>query len=92
VERFVHVDCVLLAVAVHTRTGWPVVQIAAGTLYRHFPAREDLILAVHRHDVQKLVDSVEEVLAAHPPLEAFTTWSETLAAYMRAKHGLGVPA
>lgn len=63
--------------------------VGAGTLYRHFPAREDLILAVYRHDVKKLVDSVDQVLAAHPPLEAFTTWFETLAAYIRVKHGLG---
>jgi AcrR family transcriptional regulator len=63
--------------------------VGAGTLYRHFPAREDLILAVYRHDVRNLTDSVDEVLAAHPPLEAFTTWFETLAAYIRVKHGLG---
>ena len=63
--------------------------VGAGTLYRHFPTREDLILAVYRHDVQKLVDSVDEALATHPPLEAFTTWFETLAAYIRVKHGLG---
>jgi AcrR family transcriptional regulator len=63
--------------------------VGAGTLYRHFPTREDLILAVYRHDVQKLVDSVDEILAAHPPLEAFTVWFESLAAYIRVKHGLG---
>ena len=63
--------------------------VGAGTLYRHFPTREDLILAVYRHDVQKLVDSVGEFLATRPPLEAFTAWFETLAAYVRVKHGLG---
>jgi AcrR family transcriptional regulator len=63
--------------------------VGAGTMYRHFPTREDLILAVYRHDVQKLVDSVDEALATHPPLAAFTTWFETLAAYIRIKHGLG---
>jgi AcrR family transcriptional regulator len=63
--------------------------VGAGTLYRHFPTREDLILAVYRHDVQKLVDSVDQILATHAPLEAFTTWFETLAAYIRVKHGLG---
>ena len=63
--------------------------VGAGTLYRHFPTREDLILAVYRHDVHKLVGSVDEALATHPPLEAFTTWFETLAAYIRVKHGLG---
>jgi AcrR family transcriptional regulator len=61
----------------------------AGTLYRHFPTREDLILAVYRHDVQKLTDSVEELLARLSPLDAFVTWFETLTAYIRVKHGLG---
>jgi AcrR family transcriptional regulator len=63
--------------------------VGPGTLYRHFPTREDLILAVYRHDVARLVDSVDDVLAKRPPLEAFTTWFETLAAYVRVKHGLG---
>ena len=63
--------------------------VGAGTLYRHFPTREDLILAVYRHDVERLVSSVDEVLGAHPPLDAFVTWFETLAAYIRVKHGLG---
>ncbi|MCW2934692.1 MAG: transcriptional regulator, TetR family [Actinomycetia bacterium] len=63
--------------------------VGAGTLYRHFPTREDLILAVYRHDVQKLTDSVEELLARLSPLDAFVTWFETLAAYIRVKHGLG---
>jgi AcrR family transcriptional regulator len=63
--------------------------VGAGTLYRHFPAREDLILAVYWHDVLKLVGSVDQILATHPPLAAFTTWFETLAAYIRVKHGLG---
>jgi AcrR family transcriptional regulator len=63
--------------------------VGAGTLYRHFPTREDLILAVYRHDIARLVGSVDEVLARHPPVEAFSTWFETLAAYVRVKHGLG---
>ncbi|MEU7766197.1 TetR/AcrR family transcriptional regulator [Nocardia sp. NPDC049190] len=63
--------------------------VGAGTLYRHFPTREDLILAVYRHDVHKLVDSVDQVLATKPPLDAFVAWFETLAAYVRVKHGLG---
>ena len=63
--------------------------VGAGTLYRHFPTREDLILAVYRHDVQKLVDGVDDVLERLTPLDAFVTWFETLAAYIRVKHGLG---
>jgi AcrR family transcriptional regulator len=63
--------------------------IGAGTLYRHFPTREALILAVYRHDVQRLVDSVSDVLAKNPPLQAFRVWFHTLADYVRLKHGLG---
>jgi AcrR family transcriptional regulator len=63
--------------------------VGPGTLYRHFPTREALILAVYRHDVARLVDSVPQVLTALPPLEAFRQWFRTLAEYVRLKHGLG---
>jgi AcrR family transcriptional regulator len=63
--------------------------VGAGTLYRHFPTREDLILAVYSHEIQRLVDSVLDVLASHPPLDAFRLWFARLADYVRVKHGLG---
>jgi len=63
--------------------------VGAGTLYRHFPTREDLILAVYRRDIQQLTDSVDGLLASQSPLDAFAAWFETLAAYIRVKHGLG---
>jgi len=63
--------------------------VGAGTLYRHFPTREALILAVYRHDVQHLVESVPALLATHPPLRALRLWFERLAEYVKIKHGLG---
>ncbi|WP_405581011.1 TetR/AcrR family transcriptional regulator [Streptomyces sp. NBC_01190] len=63
--------------------------VGPGTLYRHFPTREALILEVHRHDTERLVASVPDVLAAHPPLDALRRWFITLAGYVRIKHGLG---
>lgn len=63
--------------------------VGAGTLYRHFPNREALVLAVYRHEVQRLVDWVPELLAEQPPLTAFRLWCERLASYVRIKHGLG---
>jgi AcrR family transcriptional regulator len=63
--------------------------VGAGTLYRHFPTREDLILAVYSRDIQRLVDSVPDMLARHAPLDAFRAWFATLADYIRVKHGLG---
>ncbi len=63
--------------------------VGPGTLYRHFPNREALILAVYQHDVQRLVDSVPQLLREHPPLTAVALWFERLASYIRLKHGLG---
>lgn len=63
--------------------------VGAGTLYRHFPTREALILAVYRHDVERLVSSVPRLLRAHPPLDALRAWFLKLAEYIRLKHGLG---
>lgn len=63
--------------------------VGIGTVYRHFPTREALILAVYRHDVQRLVESVPALLAEHPPLDALRMWFERLAGYVKIKHGLG---
>jgi AcrR family transcriptional regulator len=63
--------------------------VGPGTLYRHFPTREALILAVYHRDVQRLVDSVDDLLRTHAPLDAFRVWFQTLADYIRVKHGLG---
>jgi AcrR family transcriptional regulator len=63
--------------------------VGAGTLYRHFPTREALILAVYRQDVQVLADSVAEVLVECEPLDAFRMWFDRLADYVRIRHGLG---
>lgn len=64
--------------------------VGAGTLYRHFPTREALILAVYQHDVHRLVESVDDVLAESVSAHAaFLTWFGTLSDYIRVKHGLG---
>jgi AcrR family transcriptional regulator len=63
--------------------------VGAGTLYRHFPTREDLILAVYRQEIQSLVDSVPGLLGAQPPLDALRTWFLRLADLARVKDGLG---
>lgn len=62
--------------------------VGQGTLYRHFPSREALLLAVYRHDVGELVDAAPALLAEHPPAEALRRWFDRLALYGRIKHGL----
>ncbi|MET8764822.1 TetR/AcrR family transcriptional regulator [Lentzea sp. NPDC004782] len=64
--------------------------VGAGTLYRHFPTREDLILAAYQHDIERLTVAADEVLVRHRSAKAaFVEWFETLSAYIRVKHGLG---
>ncbi len=62
--------------------------VGQGTLYRHFPTRADLLLAVYEADVTGLVQSAPELLAAHPPREALRCWLARLAAYGPVKRGL----
>lgn len=64
--------------------------VGPGTLYRHFPTRQDLILAAYQHDIDRLTDTADEVLQRHASAKAaFVEWFETLAGYIRVKHGLG---
>jgi AcrR family transcriptional regulator len=63
--------------------------VGPGTLYRNFPTREALVLAVYQFEVDQLTGSVPALLAAMPPLEALRCWTTDLVAAMRKKHGLG---
>ncbi len=62
--------------------------VGQGTLYRHFPTREALVMAVHRNDVRDLVDAAPMMLEDHPPAVALRMWFARLARYGRIKHGL----
>src|SRR4051812_47236171 len=61
--------------------------VGAGTLYRHFPTREDLVLAVYAEEVDALMSAVPGSLEEHRPLDAFRIWARRLAAQARVKHG-----
>jgi AcrR family transcriptional regulator len=63
--------------------------VGPGTLYRHFPAREDLLLAVYQQEIQVLAVAVDGVLEQYPPIEALRVWFGRLADLVRVKHGLG---
>ncbi|GAB3561936.1 TetR/AcrR family transcriptional regulator [Amycolatopsis endophytica] len=63
--------------------------VGVGTVYRHFPAPADLILAVYEREVRQLVDVVPELLEHAGPAGAFRTWTAGhLARYMITKCGL----
>ncbi|MET8682812.1 TetR/AcrR family transcriptional regulator [Streptomyces sp. NPDC004732] len=61
--------------------------VGQGTMYRHFPNREALLLAVYRNDVEELVEAAPRLLEGHDPLDALRLWFGRLAAYGRVKHG-----
>jgi Bacterial regulatory proteins, tetR family len=63
--------------------------VGPGTLYRPFPTREAVVLAVYHLDVNRLAESAPDLLATRPPLEALRHWTGELVKYMRMKHGLG---
>ena len=62
--------------------------VGQGTMYRHFPSREALLLAVYRQDVQAVIDAAPALLADYPPAEALRRWLGRLASYGRIKHGV----
>ncbi|MFC3449589.1 TetR/AcrR family transcriptional regulator [Amycolatopsis speibonae] len=59
--------------------------IGQGTLYRHFPTREDLLAEVYRREVEDLVAAAPRLLAAHRPPDALAAWFDRVAAYARVK-------
>lgn len=63
--------------------------VGAGTLYRNFPTREALILAVYQDEVERITGTVPGLLAELAPLEALRSWTLDLVQAMRRKHGLG---
>lgn len=62
--------------------------VGAGTLYRHFPSREALILGVYRKEIDALVALAPMLLAEHPPLTGFRLWCDQLVTFGKMKHGV----
>jgi AcrR family transcriptional regulator len=48
--------------------------VGAGTLYRHFPAREALIEAVYGNEIARLAEAGREFSGKLPPVEALRAW------------------
>ncbi|MFE1794837.1 MULTISPECIES: TetR/AcrR family transcriptional regulator [unclassified Streptomyces] len=61
--------------------------VGQGTMYRHFPDREALLLAVYRDELEALIAAAPLLLHEYGPLEALRRWFERLAADGRATGG-----
>jgi AcrR family transcriptional regulator len=62
--------------------------LAIGTLYRHFPTREALFVAVHHAEITRVAGHAGELLARHEPADALRLWMGTFTGFMTAKHGM----
>jgi AcrR family transcriptional regulator len=62
--------------------------VGVGTLYRHFPRRSDLIVAVLRHEIDACVAAAETLGATLAPFEAFSAWIERFTEFVGTKQGL----
>jgi AcrR family transcriptional regulator len=48
--------------------------VGPGTLYRHFPTREELLVAVYRSEMEKLAAAQRTLADTLPPVEALRAW------------------
>jgi AcrR family transcriptional regulator len=62
--------------------------VGVGTLYRHFPRRSDLIVAVLQHEIDECVEAAEELGATLNPWEALMGWIGRYTDFVGTKRGL----
>ncbi len=61
--------------------------VGIGTLYRHFPSRQDLLEAVYVEEVETLCRSADN-LSELPPWDALVSWLHGFVAYVATKRAL----
>ncbi|WP_431983239.1 TetR/AcrR family transcriptional regulator [Streptomyces qinglanensis] len=63
--------------------------VGVGTVYRHFPTRADLVIAVYRHQVDACAEAGPALLASSPTArEALERWVGLFVDFLVTKHGL----
>lgn len=63
--------------------------VGMGTIYRHFPTRADLIVAVYRHQVEACAEAGPALLAtSETPHAALARWIDLFVDFLVTKHGL----
>ena len=63
--------------------------VGVGTIYRHFPTRADLVVAVFRHQVEACAAAAPQLLeVSSSPHEALRRWVDLFVDFLVTKHGL----
>jgi len=62
--------------------------VGIGTLYRHFPTRDDLFETVYRHEVDHLADLAERLAREAEPVAALRGWLHANVRLVATKKGM----
>ncbi|WP_063129789.1 TetR/AcrR family transcriptional regulator [Nocardia fusca] len=62
--------------------------VGSGTLYRHFPTREDLVEEVYRDQIRPLREDAQALLAAERPARALHMWMCRFAEWASERRGI----
>jgi AcrR family transcriptional regulator len=63
--------------------------VGIATIYRHFPTRADLVVAVYRHQVEACAEAGPRLLAdLDSPVAALRGWADLFVDFLVTKHGL----
>lgn len=62
--------------------------VGIGTLYRHFPDRNDLASAVYDDELQSVAESAQLLLETDPPLVALRRWMDRFAQRLEKKRAM----
>jgi AcrR family transcriptional regulator len=63
--------------------------VGVGTIYRHFPTRADLIVAVYRHQVEACAEAGQTLLTSSTSAHAaLASWVNLFVDFLVTKHGL----
>ncbi|WP_328718616.1 TetR/AcrR family transcriptional regulator [Streptomyces sp. NBC_00247] len=64
--------------------------VGNATMYRHFPTRRELIIAVYSEEVAELCARSQSLLAEDPPGDALFAWLQDFIAHVAAKRELAL--
>ena len=62
--------------------------VGVGTLYRHFPHRSDLVVAVFQREIDACAQAAPALAAENPPGVALESWLYRLTEFVATKQGL----
>jgi AcrR family transcriptional regulator len=62
--------------------------VGIGTLYRHFPTRDELVVAVYRNETEQLAAAATQYAETLAPVDALRAWLRLFIDHMATKQGM----